>query len=1695
MDKEDEFSESEYAEEYLKSFNEFREAQLNHYSDKMKQILSEMEAEQEDKDRLEREYMNEIADIKEKTVDLARTIYEEQGFVEFIKDSYDTFLENVKRMIENEEMIIDMSKKKDGSKIMYINFSDVRITSPKIDRKTKLYPYMTRSNPNLKYAVSVTCSIQIVVEEINTYYDEDDDEYVKEAETIREEYIEDVDMCKIPLMLGTKYCYTHPDKLNRDLKVIVEGDVTERALNKKEIAEAKRKGTTTINVPKRIEDIYEGTNDSFGYFIVDGAKKVIINQEKERHNSIFIIDGSEQKKMTKKEIIESIGLKKPKTLIARLTSFIPSIGDQRKSNVTLTINYQIVNIKALEKSKNVSTKSKIKLYTVKFPFFIKKEEKEEEVQGNIELSSKINIKEVNFASIFRMFYLIYTPIEEWSNEDKISTSSLETEKKIHEMIDKIVKSESTRKLIKDELNYTIDEMKTTDDFTFMNDLRNNTNYAWKGPKKETEDEFADNIADFVEIVLDEIDSNFFPHMNILYDKVNEENIDVTDNKLFLLTNMVVKLIRTYKGQRDKVDRDSYFQKIIETAGTSMLFLFRVLFRKYISDATTIINKKYSGTSTNLNMIIDNIIQRNSRNGIFKSKTITDRFEYSIKNGVWGLKESKNARLDVSQALDTMSLQAQLSHIRRIGVMIDAKSVLTKPRAVAFSQLGFTCPFETPESKTCGLNKNFTSFSISSIEKLDESSEILEKIIKILEQIRYEGDKADMPVYFNGIMVDYGNRNAYLNFRRFKRIHKYFSVVIIPEKDEDYTVNEIHCSILRDRPMMPVQVVKNNQLQIDRKNMRGESLTELISSGVIEYIDPMEAEYSSICTRVELLGKDGNDYDYCVISPDFFISLSSKAIAFVSNNPTPRISYSTNMQRQPSGIYNTSYFDQFDTGATIAHYPQKSIVPTSMHEFMGLNEYPHATNVVIAVMTDGGYNIEDAIIMNKASVDRGLFRSSTFTVYNANGKNVPIGVPDVILDSREGYKFEKMIDGVIAEQDPDILEEIEMFEEGELSVQEIFEKEFIRSEKGETAVRSARTFVKPGDNLIARVRADKEEAKDVTENIDHTGSQAGFVDRVYTQKSNGITSYARVKIRVENIPTVGDKFASMYSQKGVNGEMRAPHDMPFSEISGQVPDLIINVAAFPSRMTIGQILETLLGKAKTVCRNDKAPLQLTVEELIRIKELGRTDYDTGEEISKKLYKDLDFKIPLVLLPEYIRKEIRRYMIKKTRDDTIKERFVLKPEKILNIMKKYSKEEQINSVWFYEDLNDDLRIRLLTGYEETDYDDRIMDLFDRFRENHELKKRHIQEIYEYFDGMKNSSQLRKSFDKLIDLANSILDLEYKIEELIDIDEEQTVIDNEKAKMKIFIDKFNKIFDREILERKIKITGVDKFFELKVNRFNIKTDIEDLMPSSQYQRERTASEREEKVAREIGDSFYVFDKKLVEEELLSKGYERTGYEMMIDGRTGEPLDAEIFMGVCTYQELKHKVRQKAYSRNIGRKDEKLQQPTSGKKRGGGGKIGEMERRNLISHGGAGLIRSLTLESSDATKATICQQCNSFCSYNFKSGNMVCPQCANPSSAGYVTVPYVNKLVTQEMGGMGIELKYQIRDKIQTESDKDIAMREKEEMSMLTKKRDMNREKNRTRVMKEKPKIASRPTEESTRNVRGRKQQTGKGEKRGKL
>lgn len=370
------------------------------------------------------------------------------------------------------------------------------------------------------------------------------------------------------------------------------------------------------------------------------------------------------------------------------------------------------------------------------------------------------------------------------------------------------------------------------------------------------------------------------------------------------------------------------------------------------------------------------------------------------------------------------------------------------------------------------------------------------------------------------------------------------------------LDAVYIDITKGRVRRPLLVVSEgkpllNDTHLKQLQKKELSWKDLIEKGIVEYLDAGEEESALVAMKEEDLTPE---HTHLELSPMLMLGLCTSLVPYSEYCPSSRINGGSKNQKQALGFYIANYPIRMDMDVSMLNSPQVPIVKTIMHDISNYQSHPSGQNVVVAVMSYKGYNMEDSIIINKGSIDRGYARSTYYRPAIAEQLRYSGGLIDSICvpdKDVKGYKSEK--DYRYLEEDGIITPEISVKEEDVLI--------------GKT---SPPRFLSSMDEYNLTVNQRRESSVSVKH------GEKGVVDFVLITENSEGNKQVQVRIREQKVPEIGDKFTSRYGQKGVIGLIVPQEDMPFTS-SGIVPDLIFSPHGIPSRMTVSHLLEAVSGK--------------------------------------------------------------------------------------------------------------------------------------------------------------------------------------------------------------------------------------------------------------------------------------------------------------------------------------------------------------------------------------------------------------------------------------------------------------------------------------------------------------------------------------
>ena len=683
----------------------------------------------------------------------------------------------------------------------------------------------------------------------------------------------------------------------------------------------------------------------------------------------------------------------------------------------------------------------------------------------------------------------------------------------------------------------------------------------------------------------------------------------TDNlldKAYFIGYMVNKLLRVFTKEDKPTDRDNFAFKRIELSGALIYDLFREYYLIQKRNIELTIDKEYYYHTGQYTVDFASLID-NNYNMYFKEKIVYKGFNKAFK-GNWGAEEHTK-RIGVVQDISRLSWCNFMSHLRKFNLPMDSSAKVVGPRLLNASQFGYIDPVDTPDGGNIGLHKHMAitcavsnGYSIiGMIEWFKQNTPLillqelptiaLASCTKIIINGRWIGsikndkqkdDKSKrmnqdqgpveltefiklcrrnglLPIYtsisFNKetneifIYTDSGRLTRPIYYIENDKIS--FHKLLNRDKDiDDASWSQIVTGFLKKD--IPTYNSKENKIYDANELYEGIHLTkELLqkNSAIVDYIDVAEEESLLIAPTEEAV-KTSKFYTNVEIDPSLIMGIMGNLIIYPQNNPLARNSFSCGQSKQAVSVFHSNYQMRMDKMAVILNYGQVPLVKSKYLNYLNKEEMPYGVNAIVAIMSYTGYNVEDAILINKGALDRGLFRTTYFTMYEDTEEST--SVQGTSSNTRFTNVQKTEATGIKPGYDYSYLDEWGLVKEGTQMHDKIV--------------------------VIGKVSMNSANSSEVSDDSSFTKKgQLGYVDKSFITEGEEGFRLAKVRVCEVRVPAIGDKMASRSGQKGTIGLIIDEKDMPFTA-DGLKPDLIINPHALPSRMTIGQLLESFLGKS-------------------------------------------------------------------------------------------------------------------------------------------------------------------------------------------------------------------------------------------------------------------------------------------------------------------------------------------------------------------------------------------------------------------------------------------------------------------------------------------------------------------------------------
>ena len=624
-----------------------------------------------------------------------------------------------------------------------------------------------------------------------------------------------------------------------------------------------------------------------------------------------------------------------------------------------------------------------------------------------------------------------------------------------------------------------------------------------------------------------IDSYLFPNIG----QKKEDRM----KKAVTLCKLVKRFLIAKENPELRSDKDHYANKRVRLSGDLMSNLFRV----------------------NLGILIKDIqysLQKSSRRKkvfsirtIAKSTLFSHRVESAIATGSW-----TGGRSGVTQNMDKTNYLATISQLQRVSSMLSSDQENFMARTLHPTHYGKFCPIETPEGTEIGLRKNLAILCrISTKINMDEEKFIEEFEKQGLVKNSNEQSKEN-DVFLDGKFV--GSIDSVEEFvSKVKNKRRNGELPLEMNIKDDHDFDSVLISTEPGRALRPLIIADKGVKRLTEEHLsklgKNEiTWTDLIKEGVIEYLDTSEEENALVALFEEDLTEN---HTHLEIDPMDLLGVVTSLVPYGNHDQSSRLNRGSKTQKQALGLYAANYLCRLDTDVSILQYPQKPIVRSFVYDT--LNTYPAGQNMIVAVMTHEGYNMKDALVLNKGSLDRGIGRSFYFRPHSAIEVNYAGSLKDEIVIPEKGTSGYKTEASYRFLEDDGVVYPEANIDRGEVLIGKTSPPKFL-SEAREISIRT------------------KKESS-----VTMRQEEQGIVESVFITKDSQGNKIVQLKTRDLRIPELGDKFATSHGQKGVIGAVVPEEDIPFTS-KGIKPDIIFNPHGLPSRMTVGYLLELLAGKA-------------------------------------------------------------------------------------------------------------------------------------------------------------------------------------------------------------------------------------------------------------------------------------------------------------------------------------------------------------------------------------------------------------------------------------------------------------------------------------------------------------------------------------
>jgi DNA-directed RNA polymerase II subunit RPB2 len=663
-------------------------------------------------------------------------------------------------------------------------------------------------------------------------------------------------------------------------------------------------------------------------------------------------------------------------------------------------------------------------------------------------------------------------------------------------------------------------------------------------------------------------------------------------KAIYLGYIVNRLLRVYAGDDEPTDRDSFLSKRIELSGALLTDLFTEYYKLQFKNIFQNIDKRYYYQEAVYQANFRSLIESNPEQ-LFAQRIVEKGIMKGMK-GAWGSQEHTR-RPGVTQELNRLSFFSFISHLRKLNLPMESSAKVVKPRLLHNTQWGLVCPVETPDGGNIGFHKHMTiTAQVTAGEPAAPMRRwLFEHGVYPVTQMPLARMYSLTKVFVNGVWIGATDAVEAL-LRCFKLYRRNGLISMYNSIRWDIKRNELHVQTDGGRLMRPILFVEDGEASIFQRHFlsrlgddaafdwtrltsgylpkkledwapgagriyepeelytfrKGEAAESELraNQSVVELLDTAESEGA-------LISVDHSDFKsplttHAEIHPSLILGVMGNMIVFPENNQFPRDLFSCGQGKQGVSTYHGNWQNRIDKMGVVLNYAQNPLVQSRYYSYITRDVHPYGENAIVAICAYNGYNVEDALIFNRGAIDRGLFRTTYLNSYETREESSTVGggVTDV--------RFSNVVDAGATGQRPGY------------DYAYLDEQGLIREN----------TYVNDKMTMIGKVTLSSADGGSMVDSsVFPKKGQKGYVDKAFITEGEEGRRIAKVRIREERRPAIGDKLCSRAGQKGTVGIVLPEEDMPFTR-DGIRPDLIVNPHALPSRMTIGQLVECIMGKA-------------------------------------------------------------------------------------------------------------------------------------------------------------------------------------------------------------------------------------------------------------------------------------------------------------------------------------------------------------------------------------------------------------------------------------------------------------------------------------------------------------------------------------